>query len=64
MQTGLNLFLARVLHVCGAHTALFGDTGIQPFTWIQYTHLAQMHFRLTKTRLNTLSVIVFKTLNK
>jgi len=34
------------------------------YTWIQYTHLAQMHFRLTKTRLNTLFVIIFKTLNK
>jgi len=32
------------------NTALLVDTGVPPLTLIQHTHLAQMHFRLTKTR--------------
>ena len=64
-QTCLNLSLARVLHVYGDHTALFADTGAPPLTLIQYTHLApQIHFRLTKTWLDTLPAILFKTFNK
>jgi len=31
---------------------------------IQYTHLAQLHFRLTKTRPYTLPATLFKTFNK
>ena len=47
-QTSLNISLARALHVYGDHTALLADTGVPPLHLIQYTHLAQFHFRLTK----------------
>jgi len=63
LQTSLNLFLARALHVYGDHTALLADTGVPPLTLIQYTHLAQLHFRLTKTRPDTLPATLFKTFN-
>jgi len=43
---------------------LLADTGVPPLTLIQYTHLAQLHFRLTKTRPDTLPATVFKTFNK
>jgi len=56
--------LARALHVYGDHTALLADTGVPPLNLIQYTHLAQLHFRLTKTRSGTLPVTLFKTFNK
>ena len=54
LQTSLNLSLARALHVYGDHTALLADTGVPPLNLIQYTHLAQFHFRLTKTHSDTL----------
>ena len=53
-QTSSNLFLSRALHVYGDYTALLADTGTPPLALIQYTHLAQMHFCLTKTRPYTL----------
>jgi len=64
LQTSLNLSLARALHVYGEHTALLADTGVPPLTLIQYTHLAELHFRLTKTRPDTLPATLFKTFNK
>jgi len=64
LQTSLNLSLARALHVYGDHTALLADTGVPPLSLIQYTHLAQLHFRLTKTRSDTLPATLFKTFNK
>ena len=64
LQTSLNLSLARTLHVYGDHTALLADTGVPPLTLIQYTHLAQLHFRLTKTPSDTLPATLFKTFNK
>ena len=45
LQTSLNLSLARVLHVYGDHTALLADAGVPPLNLIQYTYLAQFHFR-------------------
>jgi len=47
LQTSLNLSIARALHVYGDHTALLVNTGVPPLNLIQYTHLAQLHFRLT-----------------
>ena len=64
LQTSLNLSLARALHVYGDHTALLADTGVPPLNLIQYTHLAQLHFRLTKTQSDTLPATLFKTFNK
>ena len=64
LQTSLNLSLARALHVYGDHTALLADTRVPPPTLIQYTHLAQLHFRLTKTRPDTLPATFFKKFNK
>jgi len=64
LQTSLNLSLARALHVYGDHTALLADTGVSPLHLIQYTHLAQLHFRLTKTQPDTLPATLFKTFNK
>jgi len=49
LQTSLNLSLARAFHVYGDHTALLADTGVPPLSLVQYTHLAQLHFWLTKT---------------
>jgi len=63
MQTSLNLSLARVFHVYGDHTALLADTGIPPHQLTQYVHLAQLHFRRTITRPDTLPQLLFKTLN-
>jgi len=63
-QTSLNLSLARALHVYGDHTALLADTGVPPLKLIQETHLAQLHFRLTKTQPDTLPATLFKTFNK
>jgi len=63
LQTSLNLSLARALHVYGDHTALLADTGVPPLNLIQYTHLAQLHFRLTKTHSNTLPATLFNTFN-
>jgi len=63
MQTTLNLSSARVLHVYGDHTALLADTGIAPLQLTQYVHLAQLHFRLTITRADTLPALLFKKLN-
>ena len=63
MQTSLNLSLAIVLHVYGNHTALLADTEIPPLRLTQYVHLAQLHFRLTLTRPDTLPALLFKTLN-
>jgi len=64
LQTSLNFSLARALHVYGDHTALLADTSVPPLTLIQYTHLAQLHYCLTKTRPDTLSATLFKTFNK
>jgi len=65
MQTSLNsgLSLTRVLHVYGDHTGLLADTGIPPFQLTKYVHLAQLHFRLTMTRPDTLPALLFKKLN-
>jgi len=63
MQTSLNLSLARVLHVCGDHTGLLADTGIPPLQLTRYVHLAQLHFRVTITRPDTLPALLFKKLN-
>ena len=63
MQTSLNLSLARVLHVYGDHTGLLADTGIPPLQLTRYVHLAQLHFRLTITRPDTLPALLFKKLN-
>jgi len=62
MQTSLNLSLARVLHVFGDHTGFLADTGIPPLqlTTRKYVHLAQIRFRLTLTRPDTLPVLLFK----
>ena len=64
VQASLNLSLARALHVHGDHTALLADAGIPRLTLIQDTHLALMHFRLTKRRTDTLPAMLFKTFNK
>jgi len=64
LQTRLNLSLARALHFYGDHTALLADTGVPPLNLIQYTHFAQLHFRLTKTHSDTLPATLFKTVNK
>jgi len=64
LQTGLNFSLAHALHVYGDHTALLADTVVPPFNLIQYTHLAQLHFRLTKTQPDTLPATSFKLFNK
>jgi hypothetical protein len=63
MQTSLNLSLARVLHVYGDHTGLLADTGIPPLQLTKYVHLAQLHFRLTITRPDTLPALLFNKLN-
>ena len=63
MQTILNLSLARVLHVYGNHTGLLTDTGIPPLQLTRYVHLAQLHFRLTITRPDTLPALLFNKLN-
>jgi len=63
MQTSLNLSLARVLHVYGDHTGLVADKGIPPLQLTRYVHLAQLHFRLTITRPDTLLALLFKKLN-
>jgi len=62
LQTSLNLSLARVLHVYGDHTGLLADTGIPPLQLTRFLHLAQLHFRLTITRPNTLPALLFKKL--
>jgi len=64
VQTSLNLSLARALHVYGDHTTLLADTGVPPLNLIQYTHLPQLHFCLTKSHSDTLSATLFKTFNK
>ena len=60
LQTNLNLSLARALHVYGDHIALLAP----PLNLIQYTHLAQFHFRLTKVHSDTLLATLFKTFDK
>ena len=60
LQTSLNLSLARALHVYGDHTALLADI----LNLLQYTHLAQLHFHLTKTHPDTLPATLYKTFNK
>ena len=63
MQTSLNLSLARVLHVYGDHTGLLADTEIPPLVLtLRYVHLAQLHFRLTVTRPDTLPALLFHRL--
>jgi len=66
LQTTLSLSLARALHVYhpGDHTDLLADTGVPPLSLVQYIHLAQLHFQLTKTRSDTLPATLFKTFNK
>jgi len=39
------------------------DTGIPPLQFTRYVHLAQLHFRLTITRPDTLPAFFFKKLN-
>jgi len=64
LQTSLKLSLARVLPVVyGDHTGLLADTGIPPLQLTRYVHLAQLHFRLTINRLDTLPALLFKKLN-
>jgi len=63
MQTSLNLSLARVLHVYGDHTGLLADTGIPPLQLTRYVHLAQIHFRFTITRHDTLPALLCAKLN-
>jgi len=63
MQTSLNLSMARFLHVYGDHTGLLADTGIPPLQLTRYVYLAQLHFRLTITRPDTLPALLFKRLN-
>jgi len=63
MQTSLNLSLARVLHVYGDHTGILADTGIPPLQLTKYVHLTQLQCRLTMTRPDTLSALLFKKLN-
>jgi len=63
-QTSLNLSLARALHVYGNHAALLADIGVPPLTLIQYTHLAQLHFHLTRTWPDTLPGTLFKTIKR
>ena len=60
LQTTLHFSLARALHVYGEHTALLADTGVSPLSLVQYTHLAQLHFQLTKTRSDTLPAMMCK----
>ena len=60
LQTSLNLSLARALYVYGDHAALLADTGVPTLKIIQYTHLAQLRFRLTKTQPDTLPATLFK----
>ena len=60
MQTSLNLSLARVLHVYGDYTGHLADTGIPPLPVTKYVHLAQLYFRLTTTRPDTLLALLFK----
>jgi len=64
LQTSLNRSLNRALHVYGDHTTLLADTSVPPLSLIQYTHLTQLHFQLTKTWSDTLPVTLFKTFNK
>ena len=47
----------RVLHVYGDHTGLLADAGIPPLQLTRYVHLAQLHFRLTITRPDTLPAL-------
>ena len=63
LQPSLNLSLTRVLHVYGDHTGLLTDTGIPPLQLTRYVHLAQLHFRLTITRPDTLPALLFNRLN-
>ena len=63
MQTSLNLSLARVLQVYGDHNGLLADTGIPPLRLTRYVDLAQLHFRLTITRPDTLHALLFHRLN-
>ena len=63
MLTSLNLSLARVLHVYDDHTGLLAGTGFPPLQLTRYVHLAQLHFRLTITRPDTLPALLFKKLN-
>jgi len=62
LKTSLNLSLARVLHVYGDHTGLLADTGIPPLQLKRYVHLAQLHFRLTITRPDTLPALLNSSL--
>jgi len=55
--------LSQVLHVYGDHTGLLADTGIPPLQLTKYVHLAQLHFRLTIIRPDTLPALHFKKLN-
>jgi len=59
MQTSLNKSLARTLHVYGHHTALLADTGIPPLYLTRMVHLAQLHFRLSKTHTLTIPGLLF-----
>jgi len=64
LETSFNLSLACALHVYGDHISLLADTGAPPLNLIQYTHLAQLHFRLTNTQPDTLPATLFKTFKK
>ena len=60
MQTSLNLYLARTLDIYGDHIALLADAGIPPFAHTQLVHLAQLHFKLTKTIPHTIPGALYK----
>jgi len=49
------MYMATTLH-------FWADTGIPPLQLTKYVHLAQLHFRLTITRPDTLPALLFKKL--
>ena len=63
MQTSPSLSLARVLHMYGDHTRLLTDMGIPLLKLTRCIYLAEVHFRLIRTRLDTLSALLFQKLN-
>jgi len=65
MQTSLNLSLTRVLHVYGDRAVLrvLADIGIPTLKLTRCVHLAQLHFRVTTTQLDTIHALLFKKLN-
>ena len=58
MKKSVNM--SRVHYAYGKHPRLLTDTGIPPLQLTKYVHLAQLHFRLTITRQDTLPALLFK----